>query len=213
MTNPAAIFDDLAPDYDENGYHRALAETLVAALPRSGRPATVLDVATGTGVAAFAALRHLKPARVTAVDIAGSMIARARESAAVDDPTGVISWHVGPGVPAPVAGQSVDVVLCASSLHFLGSAALGDWLRVLRPGGRAAFTLPAAGHFRPSGVFAELVSPDLPIPADERQAAEVAVTAGFTEVVARRHETGGDHPKAVFLVHAVAPVQGASEAP
>ncbi|APU12437.1 MULTISPECIES: class I SAM-dependent methyltransferase [Actinoalloteichus] len=208
MTNRAAAFDALAPGYDEDGSHSALAETLVAGLPPAAATTatlTVLDVATGTGAAAFAALRHLDPAHVVAVDVSEAMIDRARESAAMADPAGRISWQRAPGIPAPAAARSVDLVLCASALHFLGRAALHDWLRVLRPGGRAAFTLTAAGYFRPSGAFAELVAPDLPIPADEQQAADLALAAGFREVVARRHEVTGDRPRVVFLVYAVAP--------
>ncbi|WP_253774639.1 class I SAM-dependent methyltransferase [Goodfellowiella coeruleoviolacea] len=207
-TSPAALFDDLAAHYDDDLFHHGVAQALVAGLPQDPPAGTVLDVATGTGAAAFAALRHLRPQRVVGVDLSGRMIDRALAQAATLDPGQRIQWRVGPAVPAPVGRASVDVVLCASSLHFLGLAAVRDWLRVLRPGGRAAFTLPPAATFRPSGVFADLVAADLTIPADEQQAAAVATEAGFVDAVARRLDVAGERPKSVFLVYATAPPAG-----
>ncbi|GAB2746235.1 class I SAM-dependent methyltransferase [Amycolatopsis magusensis] len=190
---PAFLFDEQAPAYDANGFHDRVATALVDGLGNTPVQ-TVLDVATGTGAAAFAALRLLDPESVTALDISGGMITRAQERAAEFDPEGRISWLVAPAVPAPAS--DVDLVLCASSLHFLGLAAIEDWLRVLKPGGRVAFTLPFAGTFNPSGPIAGHVAADLPIPSDVDEAA--AVAAGFADVRVRRWETDG---RVVFLVH------------
>ncbi|AOS61215.1 class I SAM-dependent methyltransferase [Actinoalloteichus hymeniacidonis] len=204
MINPNAAFDELAPNYDSDGSHRTLAERLVAGLAPLRAKATVLDVATGTGAAAFAALRRLDITRVVAVDISEGMIQRARQAATTADPTGRIEWQVAAGVPAPMPAGSADLVLCASSLQFLGRAALTDWLRVLRPGGQVAFTLTSAACFRPSGAFAELAAADLPMPADEQQAARIAGEAGFENVAVTTVEIAGDRPKVVFLVYGTA---------
>lgn len=135
---PARAFDAIADRYDDDGRHAAVADRLVSGI-RSGSPTrSVVDVATGTGAAAFAALRRLDPGHVVAFDVSGRMIARARRAAAVHDPDGRITWLVAAAVPLPVDDRSVDVVVCASSLHFLGAAALTDWARVLRPGGLVA---------------------------------------------------------------------------
>ena len=134
----AAVFDGTAEHYDDDTFHARVAEALVGPLP-SG-PELVVDVATGTGFAAYAALR-LKPARVLAVDLSMAMLARAEAKAAALDPDGRIEWRVGPAVPMPAEDHSADVVLCASSLHFLGAVAFTDWLRVLKPGGRLAFSV------------------------------------------------------------------------
>ncbi|SFB60398.1 Methyltransferase domain-containing protein [Amycolatopsis marina] len=207
MTTPdaGALFDGLAPGYDGDHFHESVAEALVRGLPATVSPRLVLDVATGTGAAAFAALRHLDARRLVGVDISPAMIERARGRAAVQDADGRIDWQVGQAVPAPMADDAVDIVLCASSLHFLGRAALHDWLRVLRQGGRVAFTLPPAETFRPSGAFAKLVATDLPLPQDNGQAAALATAAGFEQANATRLDITGERPRSVFLVHASAP--------
>jgi len=129
----AGVFDGMAAGYDEDDFHARVADALLAGLPEE--PGLVLDVATGTGFAAFAVLR-LRPARVLGVDLSPAMIARAMAKAPELDPDGRITWQVGSALPMPVPGHSADVVVCASSLHFLGAAALPDWRRVLagRPG-------------------------------------------------------------------------------
>ncbi|MEU5257810.1 class I SAM-dependent methyltransferase [Amycolatopsis sp. NPDC021455] len=197
----AALFDSTAEHYDEDTFHAAVAEALVEPLP-SG-PELVVDVATGTGFAAYAALR-LKPARVLAVDLSPAMVARAEAKAPAQDPDGRIEWRVGPAVPMPAEDHSADIVLCASSLHFLGAVAFTDWLRVLKPGGRLAFSVVSGTRFRPSGPFAEFVPKDLTFPTDEAEAA--ALAHGFVDVSARTFTVdGGDRIRSVFLVHATAP--------
>ncbi|RSD22120.1 class I SAM-dependent methyltransferase [Amycolatopsis eburnea] len=199
----AALFDSTAEHYDEDPWHASVAEALVAPLPDA--PELVLDVATGTGFAAYAALR-LKPARVLAVDLSPAMLARATAKAATLDPSEVITWQVAPAVPMPAADGSADVVLCASSLHFLGAVAFADWLRVLRPGGRLAFSVVSGARFKPSGRFADFVPRDLSFPTDEAGAAALATSAGFVDASARTFTVeGGDRVRSVFLVHATAP--------
>lgn len=197
----AAFFDGTAEHYDDDTFHASVAEALVEPLP-SG-PELVLDVATGTGFAAYAALR-LKPARVLAVDLAPAMVARAEAKAPAQDPSGVIEWRVGPAVPMPSPDGSADVVLCASSLHFLGAVAFEDWLRVLKPGGRLAFSVVSGARFRPSGPFAEFVPDDLSFPLDEAGAA--ALAKDFVDVSAKTFTVDdGERVRSVFVVHATAP--------
>ncbi|HEY3464409.1 MAG TPA: class I SAM-dependent methyltransferase [Amycolatopsis sp.] len=196
----AAFFDGTAEHYDEDTFHRAVADALVEPLPTG--PDLVLDVATGTGWAAYAALR-LKPARVLAVDLSPAMIARAEAKADLD-PERRITWRVGPAVPMPAEDHSADVVLCASSLHFLGAVAFADWLRVLKPGGRLAFSVVSGTRFKPSGPFAEFVPKDLTFPTDEAEAA--ALAHGFADASARTFTLNdGERVRSVFVVHATAP--------
>ncbi|WP_329052258.1 class I SAM-dependent methyltransferase [Amycolatopsis sp. NBC_01488] len=197
----AAFFDGTAEHYDEDTFHAQVADALVAPLPPE--PGLVLDVATGTGFAAYAALR-LKPARVLAVDLSPAMLARASAKAASLDPTGVITWQVGPAVPMPSPDGTADVVLCASSLHFLGAVAFADWLRVLRPGGRLAFSVVSGARFKPSGPFADFVPADLTFPLDEAGAA--ALAKDFVDVSAQTFTVDdGERVRSVFVVHATAP--------
>ncbi|GAA4540857.1 class I SAM-dependent methyltransferase [Amycolatopsis samaneae] len=200
----AALHDELAGTYDENTFHATVADAVVDGLAAEPAPGLLLDVATGTGHAAFAALR-LAPAAVLAVDISPGMLARAEAKAATLDPAGRITWRVGPAVPMPAEDGSADGVLCASSLHFLGAAALRDWLRVLRPGGVAGFSLPVASRFSPSRTFTMHVPADLTLPDSAEEAVAVATGAGFTDVVARRLDTDDDRPRSAFVVHARAP--------
>ncbi|SFW44828.1 class I SAM-dependent methyltransferase [Amycolatopsis australiensis] len=199
----AAFFDGTAEHYDDDNFHALVADALVEPLPDG--PELVLDVATGTGFAAYAALR-LKPARVLAVDLSPAMVERASAKAPSQDPSGLIEWQVGPAVPMPAPDGSADVVLCASSLHFLGAVAFEDWRRVLKPGGRLAFSVVSGARFRPSGPFAEFVPGDLTFPLDEAGAAALASSAGFVDVSAQTFTADdGERVRSVFLVHATAP--------
>lgn len=135
MQGPAGAFDAAASGYDLGDHHAAVADGLVRGIPQAGSPALVIDVATGTGAAAYSALRHLAPDRIIAIDFSLRMLDRARAQAAWHDPEARIEWRTAPAVPLDIDDQSADVVLCASSLHFLSCAALDEWRRVLRPGG------------------------------------------------------------------------------
>jgi ubiquinone/menaquinone biosynthesis C-methylase UbiE len=200
-----AIFDAAADAYDDDPHHGAIADLLVADLPRRSFP-LVVDVATGTGAAAFAALRALDPARVLAVDISPRMVERATAKAGDLDPEGRIDWRVGPAVPLPVADGTADLVVCASALHFLGAAALHDWRRVLRPGGVVAFSVPVAADFRPSPAFRERMPADLVIPADPAAAGRLALDAGFAAArVTTSAPADPDRPRRAFLVRAEVP--------
>jgi SAM-dependent methyltransferase len=132
------------------------------------------------------------------------MLAKARAKAPSLDPSGVITWQAGPAVPMPADDGSADVVLCASSLHFLGAVAFADWLRVLKPGGRLAFSVVSGARFRPSGPFADFVPGDLPFPLDEAGAA--ALAKDFVDVSAKTFTVDdGERVRSVFVVHATAP--------
>lgn len=197
------FFDALAPGYDDDGtFHPLVAETLINGL--APEPSLLVDVATGTGAAAFAALR-LSPGSVLAVDISPAMVELATAKAPSLDPAGRIEWRVAPGVPLPLDDGTADAVVCASALHFLGPAALADWRRVLRPGGQVAFSVPSVHRFQTSDAFTDVVAADLRMPGDLTEAAALATAAGFREATADTvTSTAGDRTRSVFVVHAVA---------
>jgi ubiquinone/menaquinone biosynthesis C-methylase UbiE len=159
-----AAFDAIADGYDDNDEHARIAGALIGLVAPLSAGCAV-DVASGTGAAAFAALQVLRLDHIAAIDISAGMLRTARKRTTARDPAARIHWLCGGALPLPVKDGSVDLVMCASSLHFLGPAALPDWQRVLRPGGQAVFSLPAASSFRPSPQFRRLLpAPGIRLP-------------------------------------------------
>lgn len=185
-------FDLLAADYDDV-HHDAVAAALIGLAHPVPADRRVADVACGTGAVALALARarSSEDPAVLAVDVSAAMVAAGRARAGCSAPPGAIDWRVADAVPLPCADGALDLILCASSLHFLGRRALADWRRALRPGGRVGYTLPLAPGFRPSGPFASLVAPDLPLPRTAEDAAALAVAAGFPDPLVRVTRIGG----------------------
>ncbi len=137
----------------------ALEESLLPALEAELRPATVLDVGTGTGRHALRWAR--RSANVTAFDQSAEMLESARRSAAREQLQ--IAFHQGvveTGLPVP--SGSFDLVICALMLcHVLNlSAAIAECARAVRPGGHLLIT-----DFHPQvtsmGWQTEVVRPDV----------------------------------------------------
>jgi SAM-dependent methyltransferase len=103
---------------------------------RSGQ--TVLDVACGTGVVSVTAARI--GARVTALDLTPELLERARENARIAAVE--IDWHEGDVEKLPFANAAFDVVLSEFGHIFAPrpEVAIGEMLRVLKPGGTIAFS-------------------------------------------------------------------------
>ena len=99
---------------------------------------SVLDVACGTGVVSVTAARL--GARVTSLDLTPKLLERARENARL---AGVdISWNEGDVEKLPFDEASFDVVLSQFGHIFAPQpdVAIGEMLRVLKPGGTIAFS-------------------------------------------------------------------------
>ncbi|WP_042410004.1 class I SAM-dependent methyltransferase [Streptacidiphilus carbonis] len=198
----ARAFDDLADSYD-HGHHEAVARALIA-LVEPGADDVVADVACGAGAVALQLAQHRQAAArpVLAVDLSPGMVAAGKIRAASLGVEGAVDWRVTDAVPLPVGDHCVDVVFCASSLHFLGRPALADWHRALRPGGRVGFTLPLATHFRASKDFAQHLAHDVPLPESAEEARIWAASYGWTNVASRVHAFG---TRRVVLVCASSP--------
>ena len=98
----------------------------------------VLDVACGTGVVSVTAARL--GARVTGLDLTPKLLERARENAGI---AGVeIDWHEGDVEKLPFGDAEFDVVLSQFGHIFAPrpEVAVGEMLRVLKPGGTIAFS-------------------------------------------------------------------------
>ena len=142
MAENLVFKDEAAAEYD-----RAFAQVAAHFMPfllRAARVAPgmrVLDIATGTGLSAEAALAAVGPAgQVAAADVSPAMAERARQRLG-HAPNASVS--VEDGQALSFADCSFDVVLCNLGLMFFPDPARGLWefRRVLRPGGRAAVSV------------------------------------------------------------------------
>ncbi|MGC8488609.1 MAG: methyltransferase domain-containing protein [Clostridia bacterium] len=105
-------------------------------------PADVVgDVAAGEGASG----RHLARrfgCRVQALDLGGVQVARARERAGREGLADRMTFQQGDAEALPWADASLDAVLCECALCTFPSpaAAVAEWARVLKPGGRIGLT-------------------------------------------------------------------------
>ena len=129
------------------GYDRAFARVTTHFVPFLLRAAhvapgmRVLDVATGTGLAAEAALQVVgATGHVTAADLSSAMVAKARQRLGN---AAKVSLAVEDGQALSFSNESFDAVMCSLGLMFFPDPARGlaEFHRVLRPGGRAAVSV------------------------------------------------------------------------
>ena len=137
------MYDATAAAGYERGFAR-ISSHFIPVLLGSGRVAPghrVLDVATGTGLAAEAVLDIIGPTgHVTAADISPQMAKRAQERLAG---AANVSVRVEDGQALTFADDTFDSVLCSLGLMFFPDPARGlaEIHRVLRPGGHAAVSV------------------------------------------------------------------------
>jgi SAM-dependent methyltransferase len=98
----------------------------------------VLDVACGTGVVAVTAAR--RGAAVTGLDLTPQLLDVARDNAQIAGV--VVNWHEGDAENLPFPADNFDVVVSQFGHMFAPrpDVALGEMLRVLKPGGTIAFS-------------------------------------------------------------------------
>ncbi|MDE3198908.1 MAG: methyltransferase domain-containing protein [Acidobacteriota bacterium] len=99
---------------------------------------TVLDIATGTGVAAITAARA--GARVNGLDLTPELLEVARENAHIAQTEDIV-WTEGDAESLPYPDASFDVVISQFGHIFAPrpEVAVAEMRRVLKPGGRLAF--------------------------------------------------------------------------
>jgi ubiquinone/menaquinone biosynthesis C-methylase UbiE len=160
----------------------------------------VLDVACGTGfVGRFAAHSVGTEGRVVGVDLNASMIEAARIASHQDAAT-TIEWQTADAAALPFDNGVFDVALCQQGVQFFPDRlqALCEMRRVLRLGGRLAFTVWSAIRDNPyPAALAEAltrhVSPEAGSMArapyalhDAEELHDLVVAAGFRNVRVRR---------------------------
>ncbi|MCA8948195.1 MAG: methyltransferase domain-containing protein [Planctomycetes bacterium] len=166
----------------------ALPDLLDAVDARAG--ARVLDVGTGTGLAAGAA--QARGAEVTGVDFAPAMIDLARAAAPA------IDFRIAPADALPFANDHFDAVVGNFVLHHCArpDAVLREALRVLRPGGRVGMTVwGEIAQLEAFGLFFAAVGEHVGVPelphgplfgvADPAALGDLLRAAGFDAVAVR----------------------------
>ncbi len=128
----------------------------------------VLDVGCGTGASALPAAAEVGPTgHVTGIDLAESMLERAREKA-VELGLDNVSFERTDMRKTGFPDAGFDAVISMFSLFFVEDMERQLWelWRLVRPGGKLAVTVWQPNAFQPgSGLFRELFSqlrPDLP---------------------------------------------------
>jgi ubiquinone/menaquinone biosynthesis C-methylase UbiE len=147
----------------------------------------VLEVAVGTGKQ-LAALALRNPyGRTVGVDLAEGMLARARRRLARERLEGV-EVRRGDALALPFADASFDLVVNSYMLDLLPRAdiagALGEFRRVLHPGGRLVLSNMTKGRRRWHRLYDALYARGLSLTANCRGVLAVPVLAelGFVEV-------------------------------
>jgi ubiquinone/menaquinone biosynthesis C-methylase UbiE len=142
-TQVAAHWDRRAAHFDEDFGHsiggpgeRAAWDRILDLVIPSGGPIDALDAGSGTGFLSLelAARGH----RVTGIDFAPAMLAEARKKAAAQRLP--VRFEEGDAEQLRFVPGSFDLVISRHVLWTLPhpEAAIDEWIRVLRPGGRLA---------------------------------------------------------------------------
>jgi ubiquinone/menaquinone biosynthesis C-methylase UbiE len=137
----AAHWGRRAPQFDEGFGHsisipaeRAAWDRILDLVLPGREPLNALDTGCGTGFLSFelAARGH----RVTGIDFAPAMLAEARRKATERGVS--IRFEEGDAEQLPFASASFDLAISRHVLWTLPhpEAAIDEWIRVLRPGGR-----------------------------------------------------------------------------
>ena len=130
-------FDHLAPCWDAMRSEDAFTplEQALAAIPSS--PARVLDLGTGTGLAAFVLARRFPQAEVVGVDLSDRMIEVARRNVP-SELGGRVRFEQADAARLPFDDGSFELVSLANMIPFFAELA-----RVTAPGGWAVFSFSA----------------------------------------------------------------------
>ena len=140
------MFDAIAERYDllnhvlSAGIDRRWRTRAIASLQLTGRE-LVLDVCTGTGDLAIAAVRAQPSAsRVVGVDFAGAMLRVGEEKLRRERLDDRIALVQGDATRIPIGDASVDAVIIAFGIRNVDNmpAACAEMRRVLKPRGRLA---------------------------------------------------------------------------
>ncbi len=198
----SSLYNRIHETYDNLKFQKKPCERLVMHA-RIGRGETVLDVACGTGWATLEAARTVgQTGRVVGIDIADKALIIAREKA---DHEGLdnIKFEQQDGHRLKFEDCVFDVVTCASALFGFEDipGAVQEWRRVLRPGGRVAFSSFGPEFSRDSKMLRKTIakygtasSPNVGGLDTIEDCVNQLVTAGFGNIQTLTEELGYYHP-------------------
>jgi SAM-dependent methyltransferase len=166
--DPVADLKDKARITWAKGSYGEIARNLIsmsAHLVASAGPIRgerVLDIASGTGITTITA--RLAGADVVGLDLTPELLAEAKRLEQAAGAEG-IDWREGDAEALPFEDEAFDVVLSSFGHMFAPrpDVVSREMLRVLRPGGRIAFTTWPAEHA--TGVILKAVAVHVPPPA------------------------------------------------
>lgn len=152
-TNVEQMFDDIAPHYDflnhflSGGIDKRWRRKAIKLLQQY-HPRKILDVATGTGDFAIAALK-LNPEKVTGIDISEEMLKIAQKKIIQKKLHDRITFATGPSEKLPFPDKSFDAVTVAFGVRNFSELGQGlkEMCRVLHEKGVAVileFSKPSA---------------------------------------------------------------------
>jgi SAM-dependent methyltransferase len=127
-------FDRLAPRWDAMRSEDAFAPLNEALEAISAAPARVLDLGTGTGLAAFVLARRFPEAEVVGVDVAERMIDTARRNTP-PELAGRVRFELADAARLPFGDGAFELVSLANMIPFFDE--LG---RITAPGGWLVFS-------------------------------------------------------------------------
>ncbi|HZL76415.1 MAG TPA: bifunctional demethylmenaquinone methyltransferase/2-methoxy-6-polyprenyl-1,4-benzoquinol methylase UbiE [Bacteroidales bacterium] len=153
-----SMFDDIAPRYDflnhflSFGIDRIWRRKAVKIISRTHKNADILDVATGTGDLAIAALK-LDPKHITGIDISEKMLAAGREKIRRKGLSEKITLITGESEKILFPDNRFDVAMSSFGVRNFADPLVGltEMGRVLRSGGLIVvleFSRPSAFPFR-----------------------------------------------------------------
>lgn len=136
----ADLYSDRASSYDRSDWHQQIACRLVEYAEISPGH-QVLDIATGTGMAAIETAKLLdSEGRVIGVDISEGMLSQARQKVETLN-LGNIEFQLADGESLNFSANSFDRIFCSSALIWMADveAALRLWYKLLKPNGKLGF--------------------------------------------------------------------------
>lgn len=123
----------------------------------------------GCGLGKVTVLLARSGAQVTAFDLSEQSVDVARRRAEMDGVADRIAFHIAPGEDLPFADGSFDIAVGKAVLHHIEPVAgAREMARVLRPGGRAAFSEPLG-----TNPLVRLVRDHVPYPHKHERGADI----------------------------------------